>query len=532
MDTSGMKIAESVGGAATKIANVAAQRLGEQEQVRIDQQANNALLKYSLSYQQQSKVLQEQYADNPAAYPEAMANMGTKMQEEYSARIPDERIRSRFGKAANTVVRAGVGPAMGWVAEKDKENAYVAWTGSLDIAAQVAGEQTTRMGFWNSLNSIATISASNTEATGKERLAEQERRVKEAAGNYYRNRAVNDPINFTKELDDSKNATYLYQGEDGKKHTFTVGAKEIASYKALAKDSLANMREKKEFDQLMNSNGRTQELVKDYYNNDVGLAEVAQHEEDVSRDPEATKAEKESATLMLRIARNDVRKTGVIDMPKILEVQGDYQILKAKLKKKKDKPQKYMTELLETNNKVLRLVDAGTMPLSQGMSLMRAMSGDIAKAIDKGVPRSDPMSRYYRYMDTKVKAYEGITPGQKDGLKAEAYQNFIERKLEGEDRNPGVDPTREEYNDMAAEALGEAARTLYPEIATTGENPNAILNANSEVQITQTGSVSERLKATQRLNAAPKYVPGKRYFIDGKAYMAEEDGLRKIEGAK
>ena len=317
LDSEGMEIAKSVGDMTVAAAGVQAQKLGEQAQVRIDQQANNALLKYSLAYQQQAKVLKEQYADNPQDYPEALANLGTEMQAEFTDRIPDERIKARFGGAATTLVRSGVGPSMAWATEKEKENGLIAYTGNLDIAVQTAGEQDNRIGFWGTLNTISDIASSNLDLTAKERRVYLDTAVKQATENYYINRASEGTPEFIKELDTEGNNTFIYQGEDGVKHTLTVSPKEVKGYRKLAVDALENRRERDKFNQLINSSGRSFEMLEGYQNGKFGLTEVAQYENAVRNDKSATTEEKENASLLLRTARTDIRKTGVINFSKI-----------------------------------------------------------------------------------------------------------------------------------------------------------------------------------------------------------------------
>jgi len=121
LDTSGVQAVEGINKAVAPIVDIAATDMHNKEVARIDQQANNALIRYSLSYQQQMKDLEQQYADNPSEFPTAVAELGQNLQNEYAGAIPDARIRTRFSQAATGVVKQSSIASLGWAAAKEEE---------------------------------------------------------------------------------------------------------------------------------------------------------------------------------------------------------------------------------------------------------------------------------------------------------------------------------------------------------------------------------------------------------------------------
>ena len=105
LDASGVRAIEGINAAAQPAVDIAAKEMHDREVVRIDQQANKALIDYSLAYQRRMKDLELEYANDPTAFPEAVGALGTELQTQYSEAIPDERIKARFGEAAGSVVK-------------------------------------------------------------------------------------------------------------------------------------------------------------------------------------------------------------------------------------------------------------------------------------------------------------------------------------------------------------------------------------------------------------------------------------------
>jgi len=126
VDRSGEILTAGIGKAVETVVGMEAKRLGAKEQARIDAQADNALVDYAIDYQNNIKTLEDQYADDPDAFPEAVQNMGIELQNTYMTRIADERVRTRFGGSAGQVVKQSSLAAINWADAKKDENGLLA----------------------------------------------------------------------------------------------------------------------------------------------------------------------------------------------------------------------------------------------------------------------------------------------------------------------------------------------------------------------------------------------------------------------
>lgn len=152
VDKSGSILAE---GTARALAPVLEQQIQKHEakvQANIDRQADNAVLKYGIVYQEKAKALQEQYANDPAKFPMAVAEMGQALSLEMGQGIPDERIRARFAGGASATVKQTATAALNWVDAKQDENALIAAEDSVRLASIKTSQNTTIAGFQANLD--------------------------------------------------------------------------------------------------------------------------------------------------------------------------------------------------------------------------------------------------------------------------------------------------------------------------------------------------------------------------------------------
>jgi len=145
-------------GAAKALAPVLEQATRQEEekiQASIDQQANNAIIKYYIAYQEEAKLFQEKYANDPTKFPAAIAERGQELAIEMSQGIPDERVSARFMGGASAAVKQTAFSALSWVGAKQDENALIAANDSFRLASIKTSQDTTPAGFQANLN--ATI---------------------------------------------------------------------------------------------------------------------------------------------------------------------------------------------------------------------------------------------------------------------------------------------------------------------------------------------------------------------------------------
>lgn len=530
-DTAAAAIAKGIGAAVGPIIDERAKAFRDKELMVVDQQANNALIKYSIEQQRIAKDLEAQYADNPSAYPEAVANASVKLQEQYSANIPDERVRARFGEAANTVIRRSSGSALQWADVKQEENAYIAWDNSMVLASQKASLQPDSETFRSTLSTIADISKSNTLVSSATQYKGLVKNVEDARKGYFRNRAVNDSVNFEKELLDGKYDSFMYKDSAGTEYVLPLSGEEKQHYIDLSRDSALELRARKEHEQLMRSEGTTRALADEFFDNKVGLAEVLAHQDSVNSNPESTKEEKQNADALAKLARSINRKEGVPDPLKLFEVQGDAVALMGKIKKRGgNKSAKFINELLEINTRTMDYINNGEISETEGRAILKQLSPAIAQAISKGPSWGNPLGKYYGVINAKIKNFPGITDRQKKMVQANAYNNFIARKMAAE-TIPGTKLADADYKKMALDSFTEVTQNLYPQTAAAEETPNAVASAASGSQVVQTNDVSDKLRASATKRVGDRKTPaiGTTTTINGILYKATDRGWERVK---
>lgn len=501
LDTSEANMVAGVAKATDVVVNVEAKKLQERNEVIIDQQANKALLDYSLAYQRQAKDLEKEYADNPENFPTAVTDMGEKLATEYGKTLKDERVAARFGGAANTVIRQSGASALRWAEVKQEENAKVAWTGSLDVAAQEAGIQSSLDGFKNSLGSIATIAKSNTLISPDTQAKYRDAAIAQAQQNYLRSQAVDNSVEFKKQLAAGEYDTVKFQDVDGETHVLTLSRKDRDAYDALAEDAILNARSRRASERLYAADGESKKLLEGYWSGSVGLGEIVAYQERMTLDPESTPEEKANADELAKLARTINRKEGVPDPLKFPEIYGKYEELKKKIKKNKNKPERVLTELLTLNTQTMAAMNEGELTENEGRGLLKGIAGYISQGITKGGASGwwggDPYEDAYGFINARSNSLTSATVKQKGAVQGRAYQGFIDRLLAAQDANPGAKIGKKQYMEMATEAYNEAVKMAYPNTAAIESPTNA--TASKDGGVVQISSTPPDQKAARTL---------------------------------
>ena len=151
-DKSGSIIAEGVDKATAPVLEQQIQKEEAKIQASIDQQANNAVIKYGIKYQEEARGLQEQYANDPTKFPTAVAEMGQELANEMNQGIPDERVSARFMGGTTSVIKQSSASALAWVGAKQDENALIAANDSVRLASIKTSQTTTVAGFQANLD--------------------------------------------------------------------------------------------------------------------------------------------------------------------------------------------------------------------------------------------------------------------------------------------------------------------------------------------------------------------------------------------
>lgn len=501
MDTSEAEMVAGISKAGGKVIDVEAKKIQVRNEVIIDQQAQKAMIDYGLAVQRQAKELELQYADNPEAYPQAVTDMGSKLQAEFMKNIKDERVAARFGGASNSFIQRASNAALQWTEVKQEENAMVAWGGSLDVAAQQAGQQTSLDGFKNSLGAIVTVAKSNPLISTDVQVKRRDAAIAQAQQNYLRSQAIDNSVEFKRQLAAGELDVVKFQDANGETHTLTLSRKDRDTYDALAEDAILNARSKRASERLYASDGESRKLLEGFQTGEVGLGEVVAYQETINLDPESTPEEKANADELAKLARTITRKEGVPDPLKFPELYGKYETLKKKIKKNKNKPERVLTELLTVNTEVMSAMNSGELTENEGRCLLKGMASYISQGIVKGGASGwwggDPYEDAYGFINARSNNLTSATARQKGAIQGRAYQGFISKLLEAQDANPGSKIDKKQYMDMAKEAYADAERMVYPGTAATDTPTNA--TASKKGGVTLVNSTPPDQKAARTL---------------------------------
>jgi hypothetical protein len=510
LDASAVHAVEGVNAAVQPTVDVIAKDMHAKEMVRIDQQANKALIDYSLAYQRRMKDLEVQYADNPTAYPEAVGALGTELQTEYNNAIPDERVKARFGEAANPVIRQYSLNAFNWADAKDEENATIANRDSLATAAVVVGQETTIDGYKASLGSMATIAYSDPRMTPANQAKQLESYSVTAKDNFMRVNAINRGGEFETELNKGMYDKVTYVDDNGKSHVITLDEKEKQAYIKLAQDADANRRSMESRKQLLASEGQARDLYFKYTRNEIDLEPVVAYTEAVRRDPNAPKVVKDNADELETYARTIHRtKEGVVNPWTESTLTSRAQTLHAAIKKGKNKPEKFFEDVIQLNTDIMHAINSGEIEGRRGTVLLHQVSPWLAQAIEKGpkVGWFDPIGQGYDVLKAKVGNLMGVSETVRIETQNRAYTNFLQLKTDAEEKNPGIEITSKQYKEMAETAFKSATDVVYPRTVAVDESVNAWATKSGGVQAVQTNDVPAELTGTRKLTKS-KYPIG------------------------
>ena len=513
-DKSGSIIA---GGMAQAVAPLIEQGVKKEEarlQTIVDQQADSALLQYSLTYQKKAKELQKEYANNTAAYPEAVAKMGVALQEDYGAKIPDERVRARFSGGASAVVRAGMGPSMAWQEAKDEENAYIAWQDNLDTAVEVTSTQTTIPDFTASLGEIASIAESNALTTPKVRLSAREIKTEEAVRAFMSAQLEADARVFWRDIDSGKYTDLKYEHKD-KTFNVPLSPKTKAEYKALAKSRTLTQQAEKQIEDGLRVTGELQELALKVDKGEAGIRDLLYKRDQIyakgtaDEQPPSTKEEKANIDALIRLEVSTLAKSGKQDPSTLDDLNSKWLKLSDDIRENVDNPENLTTELLKYNTDVINAFATGKITQTDYTSMNRKLSLPLMQSIRKQTGQkgflglggySDPLGAQYKKLVSAVSSMS-LNDSQKVNTRTKAFSFFLDAVSIAEDK--GITSTPEGYDAMATSALRKAQNIYFENVGEPTDTVITIkgmtyhyvgLNANGVADYQPSGSVQSAAK--------------------------------------
>lgn len=525
VDTSGVTAVEGINKAVQPVVDVAARVMHDREVAMIDQQANNALIKYSLAYQQQMKDLEAQYADNPAEFPNAVAKLGTDLQAEYSAAIPDERIRSRFGEAANGVVKQSSQASLRWTEVKQEENAYTAWIDSLDTGVKSAAMQSDINTFTAGLGQIANIARSNTLTSPEKRLAAEETKTKEAVYAYMNRQLDTDARTFWNDLDSGKYDNLTYTTSDGKTHSVPFSLDKKREYIETAEKAYLTQRADKDLKQALRVTGNLQELALKVDAGTAGLQELMYEREriynrglarDKNGDPvetPATTEEKDNIDSLIKLEVSVLAKSGKTDPYVRDEINTKWDKLSDAIDENSESPQKFTTELLKFGTMVNNAYADGKITTTEYKTITGKLAGPRAKAIAEQNGQREGFLWARKYQDPLGAAYKALnasiedmtlTADQKVSARVRAYNTFMDAVVEAE--SGGAVLKAEDYQTLTTRALRKTQGIYFPNVGEPQEKVRTVrgityrytgLDSNGRPNFLPDNAVQEAAKMTR-----------------------------------
>lgn len=530
-DTSGSTAVAGIGQAVAPTIEAGVKIIEDRNAVQIDQQANNALIRYSIDYQQRAKELEKQYASNPDGYAGAVATMGMELQTSYSENIADERIRARFGSAANTVIRQSSASALQWAETKKEENAYVAYDDSLALSAQLMGNQTTLDGLKSNAKALVTLGGSNTLLSPEKQRVLTEKHLEDGFSSYAYNMATDNPEILIDQIDDMKSkldtgdtSGLTFTDAAGNTRMLPVTGEKLAKYREMAVKQLENIKEKRDLDRVIRANGEGRKIIDGFNNGTVRLADAAIYQDRTLNDPNATEDEKAMAKTAYQFVLDGHRKTGVIDETKGMGLYARADALSKKIGKKP--PRQNYSELLKIQVDATQLRNDGTISIQTYGNIMKKVLPGIEKGIQKG--SYDRANRkQYETINAKIANMPGLTLTQKKEAMLKAHDAYITSLMEAE-LMPDQKISQAAKAEMAEKAVQDVTMTYYPETAASG-NPNAVASAAKGSTIITTDPISEKLRTSGKRVADKKPPPvGTVSYVKGVLSIATEQGWKPI----
>ena len=154
VDQSGVALAEGISKGLAPIMKVEADKLHTRQQNIIDQQADTAVMQYSLEYSKRVEELWKENIDNPSGGVSASFEAGAQLAQTMGAEIKNEAVRARFLAGANTMVKQSVPVLVKRGIAQDEANALSAAEGAVRIASLTAGQTKSPEIFFNNVEAV------------------------------------------------------------------------------------------------------------------------------------------------------------------------------------------------------------------------------------------------------------------------------------------------------------------------------------------------------------------------------------------
>lgn len=532
VDTSGEELVAGVAKAVQTGVNVEAKRLEEKNQRLIDQQANKITLEYSIAAGKQIKALEQQYAGNPDAFPEAVAKTETEMMELYLTNIPDERVGARAGKAMSSIIMQHHGTALRWAENQKQIKAQVDSQESLRLAEIAAGETTDEIGLSSAIKAIydtTELMSADVDLATRNKLFNQSARAGIIA--HLNNVVEKDPLGTAQKLAKGAYNQIAFETADGKMTSVPVSADIVDKYKRIAGDYAIAKKKEQDLNILLSSADEATVLADRFFSREASLTEVLDAREQMERDG-APKEVTDGVDALIRIAYSTKADTALLDDFALNTTYAEWADLEQQLKKKTKKgkllnPQNFTTALLETRTKMYNRVEEGKIERDTARKIDKELMTPLLKSVSaqRGQWLSDPNAKYYKVLTEKVNNMD-LNSQDKVGAKVRAFSAFIDRVIRAKDR--GVEVSDEQYMAFAREAFAETNTFYFPRTAAAMTEDSVNATASNRTGVTEVHSNPTDVSGANTLRQPKKPEVGTIVMRYGKKWRFNGEVFERI----
>lgn len=533
VDDSGQQAVAGLLKGAETVAGVAAKQLEERAQIAVDQQANKAVLDYSIASQRQIKALEQEYADNPGGFAEAVAKNETDLMTAYMGAIPDERVRARAGKAMTSIIAQHQNVALNWADAQMSVKAQIDSQESLRLGEIAASETTEEVGLGSAVKAIydtVQLMGPDVDLATKNKLFNESARA--GIIGHLNNVVEKDPFGTAQKLERGEYTKIAYETADGKVMTVPVSSDIIDKYKGIAKDYSITKQKEKDFNILLASADEVTELADKFFGREISLTQVLDTREQMER-VGTPKEVTDGVDALIRIGYATKADTALLDDFELGATLREWNDLETQLDKKTKKgkltnPQNFTTDLLKARTKMYNRVAEGKIDRNTARTIDKKLMAPLLKSVgaQKGQWLSDPNAKYYKVLTEKVNNMD-LNSQDKNGAKVRAFMSFMDRVVDAEERSGEISP--EQYMQFAREAFAETNQFYFPKTAAAMTEDSVNATASNKTGVTAVHSNPTDVSGANTLPQEQKPPVGtKRMFGDGQ-YVATETGWKRIK---
>lgn len=536
VDTSGVELTEGLTKAAGTVMAVEQKKLEERAQIAVDQQANKAVLDYSIASQRQIKTLEQEYADNPGGFAEAVTKNETDLMTTYMGAIPDERVRARAGKAMTSIIAQHQNVALEWADAQMSVKAQIDSQESLRLGEIAAAETTEEVGLGSAVKAIydtVELMGPDVDTATKNKLFNESARA--GVIGHLNNVVEKDPFGTAQKLERGDYNKITYETADGKMQTVPVSSDIIDKYKGIAKTYALGKKKEKDFNILLNASGEVADMAQGFLGGEKTLTDVLNKQEQLRRE-EVPKDVMDGMDALVRVGYALEADDAQLDDVALGDTYAEWANLEQVIKKRKNSkgewkdPQNYTTNLLKARTKMYNRVAEGKIRRKTAQTIDAKLWGPLFKSVAEQKGQfwwnDDPNAKYYKVLTEKVNNME-LSSAQKLQAKVNAFSAFMERAVEAEEKSGEV--SEEQYMQFARDAFNQTNQTYFPKTAAAMTEDSVNATASNKTGVTAVHSNPTDVSGANTLPQQQKPEVGAKRMFYGEQYTFTGTGWKRIK---